>query len=144
MARDSVRDIDLDLDRLPDRSRDELADLWRSAFAADPPAGMSRALLARLLAYDLQAARRGGLTQRVRARLAKIRAGDAPQPSTPKLKPGARLVREWNGISHTVDVTETGFVYRGESWRSLTAIAKAITGTRWSGPRFFGLKGKAR
>jgi hypothetical protein len=105
---------------------------------------MSRALLARLLAYDLQAARRGGLTQRVRARLAKIRAGDAPQPSTPKLKPGARLVREWNGISHTVDVTETGFVYRGESWRSLTAIAKAITGTRWSGPRFFGLKGKAR
>ena len=59
------------------------------------------------------------------------------------LKPGGRLLREWNGVTHVVEVTETGFLWNGETWRSLSAIARAITGTHWSGPRFFGLTGKA-
>jgi hypothetical protein len=59
--------------------------------------------------------------------------------ASPKLQPGARLVREWNGVSHVVEVIENGFVWNGCRHRSLSAIARAITGARWSGPRFFGL-----
>ncbi|MEM6422200.1 MAG: DUF2924 domain-containing protein, partial [Pseudomonadota bacterium] len=59
------------------------------------------------------------------------------------LKPGGRLVREWNGVSHVVDVTADGLIWRGERYRSLSAIALAITGARWSGPRFFGLRSRA-
>jgi hypothetical protein len=59
-----------------------------------------------------------------------------------KLVPGARLIRDWNGKTWVVDITETGFVMQGQSYRSLTAIAKQITGAHWSGPRFFGLNNK--
>ena len=59
--------------------------------------------------------------------------------SSPRLKPGGRLLREWSGITHVVDVVECGFVWRGERHRSLSAIAQAITGAHWSGPRFFGI-----
>jgi len=62
--------------------------------------------------------------------------------ATPALKAGGRLIREWNGVTHVVDVTGTGFVWKGETWRSLSAIAREITGAHWSGPRFFGLNGK--
>lgn len=60
------------------------------------------------------------------------------------MKTGARLVREWNGIAHTVDIVEGGFRYRDKNYASLTAIAKEITGAHWSGPRFFGIGGKAQ
>lgn len=133
----------LDFESLLAIKRPELVDMWTEAFATAPPYGISQALLARLLAYDLQAARRGGLTQRVQKRLALIRSGEAPRPATPKLKPGARLVREWNGVAHVVDVTAAGFEYRGETYRSLSRIAEAITGAHWSGPRFFGLRSKS-
>ena len=62
--------------------------------------------------------------------------------STQRIRAGARLVREWNGRTHTVTVEEEGFIYAGRSYRSLTAIAREITGARWSGPRFFGLAAK--
>jgi hypothetical protein len=62
---------------------------------------------------------------------------------TVHLKSDARLVREWNGVTHVVDRRENGFLYRGKTYRSLSAIAKEITGAKWSGPRFFGLKGSA-
>ena len=62
------------------------------------------------------------------------------KPKTPALRPGGRLIREWNGVSHVVDVTEDGFDWRGKRYRSLSAIALAITGTKWSGPRFFGIR----
>jgi hypothetical protein len=70
--------------------------------------------------------------------------GKAPaKPAGPALKPGGRLIREWNGVTHIVDVTDVGFVWRGETWRSLSSIAREITGAHWSGPRFFSLNGKA-
>jgi Protein of unknown function (DUF2924) len=61
-----------------------------------------------------------------------------------KLTPGTRLVRDWHGLGHTVIVLDDGFEYDGKHWRSLTAIAKAITGTAWNGPRFFGLTGRGK
>ena len=70
-------------------------------------------------------------------------AGDLARRRVARLKPGARLVREWRGQSHTVIVLEDGFEWQGKRWRSLSAIAREITGAHWSGPRFFGLNGKA-
>ena len=72
----------------------------------------------------------------------RIAAGK-DRPASPKLRSGGRLVREWNGVSHVVDVTDAGYLWRGERHRSLSAIARAITGAHWSGPRFFGLTGRS-
>ena len=73
------------------------------------------------------------------SRTAATRQRCAPPASKPHLAPGTRLLREWNGRTHQVDVTDDGFVWNGETYRSLSAVARAITGARWSGPRFFGL-----
>ena len=71
------------------------------------------------------------------------RDGDVTRNRVARLKPGAKLVREWRGEAHTVIVIEDGFEWKGRHWRSLSVIAREITGVRWSGPRFFGLNGKA-
>ncbi len=115
---------------------------WRRLVGAEPPR-LSRDLLVRALAYRIQERALGGLS-RASLRQLKVVSGDdgaAPRApaSTPSLRPGARLVREWHGRSHVVNVTEAGFDYAGASYRSLTEIARLITGAHWSGPRFFGL-----
>ncbi|MEN0653994.1 MULTISPECIES: DUF2924 domain-containing protein [Hyphobacterium] len=130
---------DIDLEALLNRSRSDLADRWAEEFGMRPPYGMSQPLLARLLAYDLQVRASGGLGARLENRLVAAARGDTPKPTAPRLKPGSQLVRDWNGITHRVDVTETGFVYRDTRYKTLSSVAKAITGTHWSGPRFFGL-----
>jgi hypothetical protein len=91
-----------------------------------------------ILTYEAQVQQRGGLKPAVRRRMARWTTGRR-QVLSPRLRPGARLVREWNGVSHVVDVTEASLVWRGQRYGSLSAVARAITGTRWSGPRFFGL-----
>ena len=118
--------------------RDALLAAWRRTIKTPPPKGISRQLMVQILAYEAQVQQHGGLTPAVRRRLARWAAG-RPQAPAPRLRPGARLVREWNGVSHVVDVTEAGLMWRGRRYRSLSAVARAITGTRWSGPRFFGL-----
>jgi len=127
------------IEALRDVKRPELVDRWKAALGTDPPRRASQALLARLLAYELQAAAYGGLSARTRAKLTAIASGEAPKLAAPRLKPGARLVREWNGVLHTVEAVEGGFLYREERFRSLSSIARRITGAHWSGPRFFGL-----
>lgn len=107
------------------------------------PRGLSQPFLRRFIAFELQSRRKGGLPRAVAAAIEKG-AGGKPRRVSPSLKPGGRLVREWNGVSHVVDVTEVGFAWNGRSYRSLSAIARAITGAHWSGPRFFGLSGKAQ
>jgi len=106
---------------------------------------MSRQLLLRALAYRLQEQALGGLDRATRRRLdraaADLAAGRPLAAPAPKIKPGTRLLREWQGVVHEVIVLEGGLQYRGETWPSLSAVAREITGTRWSGPRFFGLKG---
>jgi hypothetical protein len=78
-----------------------------------------------------------------RGRVHTERRHGARETAYAALKPGGRLIREWNGVTHVVDVTETGFLWKGETWRSLSSIAREITGAHWSGPRFFGLNGTA-
>ncbi|NJN06321.1 MAG: DUF2924 domain-containing protein, partial [Rhodobacteraceae bacterium] len=81
----------------------------------------------------------GGLPRGFVGKLQKAVRDDRGTTS-PALKPGGRLIREWNGVTHAVDVVEGGFLWKGQRYTSLSPIARAITGARWSGPRFFGLK----
>ena len=124
-------------------SLDELRREWRRLYHSEPPR-ISRELLVRGIGYRIQELQHGGLgktTRRKLKTLAKMFRTDgrvAPDPGL-SLKPGARLVREWHGRTHTVTVTEDGFEYAGASYPSLTKVAKKITGAHWSGPRFFGL-----
>ena len=141
MTRDA---LDQEIGVLAGLPRFELVERWQALYRADPPKGISRLLLVRAIAYEMQAKRFGELRPATSRRLSKLVHGPAGAESVktvtpPKLKPGARLVREWNGTSHVVEVIEGGFVWRGERHSSLSAIAHAITGARWSGPRFFGL-----
>lgn len=127
--------------------RAELVARWRLAFGGDPPKGISMRLMVGAVAYTLQAKRYGGLRATVRRRLeAQDEAGSLGIQSGPaaprRVGPGTRLVREWNGTTHVVDVIEGGFLWNGERHNSLSAIARRITGARWSGPRFFGLHGE--
>lgn len=120
--------------------RKDLIRQYLALAGTDPPRSLSREMIARVIAYELQATTSGGLSLRLRRQLRAIASEDrAVTPST-RLKSDARLVREWNGVSHVVDRVEDGFVYRGRTYNSLSAIAREITGARWSGPRFFGLK----
>lgn len=132
------------LDDLETMDRAALVAAWFEVFKTPAPKGMSRSFLRRFLAFEIQAWQVGGLSKQVLTAL-KMPEGQAqPKASTPGLKPGGRLLREWNGVTHVVDVTEDGFVWHGETWRSLSVIAREITGAHWSGPRFFGLTGKSR
>lgn len=126
------------MEELTGWSRPDLVRLWEHSLGSSPPRGTSQPLLARLLAYDLQC-RKKKLPPRVQNRLQKLAHGEADKLPTAKLKPGARLLREWNGLTHVVDIRDDGVYYRDKKYRSLSAIAKAITGSHWSGPRFFGL-----
>jgi len=125
---------------------DELRARWSKAFQAPPPPRASRDLLLRAVAHRTQEKAHGGLRAATRRRLARLAGIDdcgeaAPRRApAPRLKPGTRLYRQWRGDVHQVTVLEKGFDYRGITYRSLSAIARTITGTRWSGPRFFGLK----
>jgi len=98
--------------------------------------------LRRLLAYEVQARVLGGLSARERRALRLIATGkSAGDDSAAKISHGSHLVREWNGRTYRVEVTGSGYILDGTTYRSLSAVAKRITGTAWSGPRFFGLTG---
>lgn len=128
------------LDELP---RSEMVARWQSLYRAAPPKGISRTLLVRAIAYQMQVKVHRGLKPATKRRLQSAAKGLSrtvePSPSRrPALQPGTRLIREWNGATHRVAVVDGGYVWNGKQFRSLSAVARAITGARWSGPRFFG------
>ena len=125
-------------------SHAELRGEWRRLYRAHPPQKIGRDVLELGVAWKLQEKALGGTSAATKRRLAELARvmeskGDLAKARAIRLRPGAKLVREWRGETHDVFVTESGFLWRGESWRSLSAIALEITGTHWSGPRFFGL-----
>ena len=160
----SKDDIEQKVAALGDLSRDQLVALWRKNFGVDAPRGVHKGLLIRAAAFQLQHKHFGGPSSETR-RLLKVAIRDLKktlavkmvadadeemavtaqpvQPAPPSerraIQPGARLIRDWNGKSHVVDVVDGGFVYAGARYRSLSKVAGEITGTNWSGPRFFGL-----
>lgn len=160
----SSETLEREIDDLGDLPRSKLAEQWQSIYRVAPPKGARRVLLERAIAWHLQAVAVGGLsadTERAlsralsaeRKRWSNNRAatvdavssdpssGPKPSGSLSRARPsaGTRLIREWHGKTHVVDVLERGFVWEGKAYRSLSVIAKAITGAHWSGPRFFRL-----
>ena len=122
---------------------------WRRLYRATPPTRVSRDLLIRGVAYKVQEQAHGGLSLGIKRRLHSLsegsdqRDGSAAAPAI-TMKPGTKLVREWHGHAHTVNVIDDGFEYRGERYPSLTRIARRITGVHWSGPLFFGISKRRR
>lgn len=127
-------------------SRNRLLDRWRELYGRSAPTGIRRELMIPFLAYRLQENSEGGLSPAGKVMLKAAqrqlecasRLGNC-RPRHP-MKPGTRVLRCWKGTIHELDVTDTGYQYRGHEYRSLSQIARKITGTRWSGPAFFGLK----
>jgi len=133
---------------LAERSTQDLRVAWRELHRTGPPLGLSRDLLIRALAHQLQGQSYGGLSRALRRRLQNLaevsdKAMMAVDPGL-VLKAGTTLVRHWRGHTHTVLVHNDGFEHAGQRYRSLTAIAERITEAHWSGPRFFGLTKHAR
>jgi hypothetical protein len=132
---------------LPSLSRQQLLDLWRKLYGKAAEPGIRRELLIPFLAYRMQEHAYGGLKPSTLSELRRIardmeKSGGSTEPrSRLRIKSGTHLIRKWRGETHEVAATESGFEYRGNTYRSLSEIARKITGTRWSGPAFFGLNG---
>jgi hypothetical protein len=131
--------------RLPELDLGELRQQWRALYKADASPHLSRELLVRAVAYRMQEAALGGLRPKRQRQLRHFaqqlkESGEGRIRSRPELKPGTRLVREWRGRTYEVLVLDDGFSWQGTPYRSLSALARKITGTAWSGPLFFGLK----
>lgn len=123
----------------------ELRGEWRRLHHMQPPRSLSRDLLLRGITYKIQERESGGLSNSVLRKLTDPDALSAEhRRAAPRtvVKPGTRLVREWNGHTHTVIVHADGVEWRGKRYRSLSVVAREITGAHWSGPRFFGLTAK--
>jgi len=134
---------------LPALGPERLKERWRTLYGTEPPRRISEDLLRRAVAYRLQERALGGLkpsTRRLLQRVAEDGRAHQSSSATPtrKLSPGAILIREWRGTSHQVTVLEDGVLFRGKHHRSLSEVARRITGSRWSGPLFFGLKAPVR
>jgi len=143
---DSVQE---QLNNLPNLSRGQLADLWQRLFRSAPNPKIRRPAMIRFLAYRIQEQAYGSLSAPAERRLRKLAgaiAGNANSKisSAPKIHPGTRLIREWQNQVHLVNVETKGYEYRGVRYQSLSEIARLITGTRWSGPLFFGTKQAGR
>jgi hypothetical protein len=127
---------------LPSCPRAELLAQWRAVWGTEPPKHASREFLIRAVAYGIQAQAFGGLDDKTLRLLAKVSEakGAMPKPGRSRLGKGSKLFREWHGETHEVLVLDKGFAWRGETYPSLSAIARAITGTHWNGWAFFGLR----
>jgi len=142
-----LSDIEVEIAGLLGRSTRELRLAWRKWRRTEPPFGISRDLLIRSLASELQQRAHGSPNLALRRRLQSLaRASERSARSVDPgvvLKTGTTLVRQWRGHAHTVLVREDGFEYEGQQYRSLTVIAERITAAHWSGPRFFGVTKRA-
>ncbi len=138
-------DISAEIIRLESLGLDRLREEWRCLHQTPPPKRLSRDILLRGITYKMQETAFGGLSKAILRKLQTSASTDAspakkrrPRPS---FKPGTRLVREWHGVTHTVVILSDGVEWRGQRYRSLSVVARQITGAHWSGPRFFGLNG---
>ena len=140
--------IEKRLAALPTMSKAELCDLWKHLFHSDPSSGLRRDLMIPILAYRIQEQAFGSLGARARERLRQLslafeKGSDSAVIGVPRIRPGTRLVRQWGDQVHLVNVHVNGYEYHGTRYHSLSEIARRITGTRWSGPLFFGIKNES-
>lgn len=154
MRRWTAAEVEHEVETLRSMDAKTLRGRWRDIFKMEPPAKMQSGFLRLAIAYRLQEKAYGGLKPEALRQLRKYSKAldgkhqrDAIDGSNPSitfdaqtsLSTGTRLMREWNGTTHLVEVVENGFVWRGAKYKTLSATAVAITGTKWSGPKFFGL-----
>ncbi len=140
-------DVSERLKTLPAMSKIGLSRLWEELFNKPVPERIRKELMVRILAYRIQEQAFGGLSPKTRRRLDQIAGAlgknqNAAISNMARSKPGTRLIRSWQGRTHTVTIEESGYQYQGRQHRSLSEIARHITGTQWSGPLFFGLKSR--
>jgi hypothetical protein len=141
-----MEDLETFIGSLAGAGVDQLRNIWRQRFG-DPPPVRAGDVLRRALAERLQEealGQDGELKRRLAQMAARHKPGRKPRPVIAAYKAGSRLNREWNGVRHEVDVAEGGFVWNGERHTSLSSIARKITGVRWNGPRFFGLRDEVK
>ena len=120
--------------------RSACLELWRESFASPPAKYLSQPFMQKAVAHELQCRALKGVPKSTKRALIAIAKGKkAPSVQVRSLTPGMHLLREWNGRTFEVEVTENGFIWQNKNYRSLSAITREITGTRWSGPRFFGV-----
>ena len=142
----SMADIKTEIAQLSKLSRTQLLEMWGKLYKRTAPAGIRRELMVPFLAYRIQEIAYGGLQPSTRAELRRIAHEIERSPSRgsvrirTRIKSGSRILRRSRGQMHEVLVTDSGFEYGGTNYGSLSQIARTITGTRWSGPVFFGLK----
>jgi hypothetical protein len=140
--------VNIDLGILEKSSRAELRAIWERELGDKPPLTLGRDILALAIAYARQERLNGGLSKPVAKELDRLLAhtlrdgasGTPRSPAAPLPRTGTIMVREWQGTTHHVTVVDGGFLWNGEIHRSLSGIARAITGTTWNGPRFFGMR----
>ena len=140
--------VETRLAALPTMSKAELCDLWKQLFHSDPSSDLRRDLMIPILTYRIQEQAFGSLSARNRERLRQLslafeKGSDSAVTGIPRIRPGTRLVRQWGDQVHLVNVHVNGYEYQGTRYRSLSEIARLITGTRWSGPLFFGIKNES-
>jgi hypothetical protein len=138
-----------ELKDLETRSDDELKNHWRSLYGTKPPQKIHRSLLIGAVAHRIQENTLGALKSSVRRHLMQAANNPATprsSPHYPSLRPraGTVLVRDWGGVTHQAKVLEDGILFRSKRYKSLSEVARVITGSRWSGPLFFGLKSAAK
>lgn len=124
------------IQQIEELDRSECLDRWREVFGHPPPKYVSIGFIKRVLIWSLQSNVLGGVSRSTERALRRIAAGERAPIAA---RPGSRLVRKWNGRTYQVEVTNDGYVMDGKTYRSLSSVARRITGARWSGPRFFGI-----
>jgi hypothetical protein len=130
------------MSELGELDRSGLRIAWGQAFGNAPPHFLSMLFMRKALIWDAQCKQYGGVPANLKRALKSAADGKPPGVSaTSSIRPGTQLIREWNGRRYQVDATADGYRYNGDDFKSLSAIALLITGTTWSGPRFFGLTG---
>ena len=132
--------IDAEIDHIRSLGIVALRTRWRSMFDKTPPAGLTKDIIARMIASRIQEEAFGGLDKDSIKLLDRLARGDKPGEVNSRLKAGTVLVREYKGERHTVTVLPDGFLWHVTTYASLSTIARSITGTAWNGPRFFGLR----
>lgn len=133
--------LEAEIDRIRSLGLEELRTLWRTTLRSSPRPAFTKDLIARFICWHIQEQALGGLDPETAKLMNGLAPGGTPGAERPRyLKPGTVLVREYQGERHTVTVVPSGFLWREVNYASLSTLARAITGTAWSGPRFFGVR----
>jgi Protein of unknown function (DUF2924) len=145
MSKRTESEIIAEVEKLRTLNKDDLRLRWSKLFGKTPPPALTKDLLGRMIAWRIQEKFYGGYDKATLRLLDGLARGEVAKRDTePRLRPGTVLMREHGGVRHTVTVIPDGFVWQDRTYPSLSAVARAITGTSWNGRRFFGLRMKPK